>query len=140
MNLLFYYCGEENYYLKINIPRIALNKNVYTINSIFNDVDFNVELLNESNSDENLFFLASHSGNGNANYFNKIFLLEKGDFIYIYKFGERLCFKVDEKFYINKNGYFNIDYQNVKNNLFLVTCSLKYPTKQFIVKSILFKC
>ena len=81
LDSFFWKKNDEDIFLEINIPRIRLEANVYNINSVFNDVDYNVEILSESNVDENSFFLAGHSGNGAANYFNDLFLLEVGDII-----------------------------------------------------------
>ena len=120
---------------EIYIPRINLRKLVYTMDSSLNNVDYNVEILKQSNLDNNLFFLASHSGGGDASYFDSLIYLEKGDFIFISLKDKRLSFIVEEMFYIQKNGYFEVNYVSEGNSLFLITCSLKYIDKQLIVKS-----
>lgn len=140
LDSFFWKKNDEDIFLEINIPRIRLEANVYNINSVFNDVDYNVEILSESNVDENLFFLAGHSGNGAANYFNDLFLLEVGDIIYVIKDNEKINFRVDEIFHIDKNGYFDVSYNVVSDTLFLITCSLNYPGMQMVVKSSLVEC
>lgn len=120
---------------ELYIPRINLRKNVYNIDSSYNDVDFNVEILENSNLNNNLFFLASHSGGGRASYFDNLVRLEVGDFIWINGSDNNLVFVISEMFYIPKNGYFDANYDSIGNTLFLITCSLEYAGKQLVVKA-----
>lgn len=126
---------EEKVLLKIVIDRINVDESVYNINSVLNHVDYHVEILEHSNLDKNLFYLAAHSGSGSKCYFNDLILLEKGDIIFIFIGHDKLCFVVEELFYIEKEGYFEVLSQIQSNYLFLITCSLDYDNKQLIVKS-----
>lgn len=128
---------KEEFLLELYIPRIGLEKKVYTIDSKLNNVDMNVEILKSSNINKNLYFLASHSGGGKASYFDNLIFLEKGDIIWIISDGKRCCFVVQELFYIEKNGFFVTNYGDDGNTLFLITCSLNYVNKQLVVKSTL---
>ena len=120
---------------KLIIPSINLKHNVYNMNSILNDVDRNVSILESSNIKENLFYIASHSGGGDASYFDNIAYLEKGDIIYLNNKKQNLCFVIEEKFYIQKRGSFEAFYSGAGNTLFLITCSLKFIDKQIIIKA-----
>lgn len=124
---------EEEVLLELYIPRISLRKFVYTIDSSKNDVDFNVELLNGSDEFLNLYFLASHSGGGRASYFDDLVYLDEGDIIWLYKHDGSLGYVVDDIFYIEKNGYFNVSYGGNGNRLFLITCSVEKSNKQLVV-------
>ena len=126
---------KDNILFKLYIPRIKLEKDVYTIDSSENNVDYNIEILDGSVIDKNLFFLAAHSGNGNASYFNKLIDLEVGDIIFIEKNNIKKYFVIKDKFYITKNGYF--EYFSFENRLYLITCSLDYLDKQLVVESVL---
>lgn len=121
----------------IYIPRINLENVVYNINSSKNNIDYNIQILNGSNIDDNFLFLAAHSGRGKASYFNRLIELNKGDIIYINKGSYRLCFVVVELFYIDKDGYFEYSSLSLRNELYLITCSLEYLNKQFVVRAIL---
>lgn len=133
--------NDDDILLELDIPRINLMRKVYNINSSLNNVDKNVEILKNSNLDKNLYFLASHSGGGNASYFDALVYLEIGDFIWINKEREKYAFVIEEVFYIQKNGYFEVSYNKEGNNLFLITCSLKYKNKQLVIKSrLIYKC
>ena len=126
---------KNNILFKFYIPRINLEKDVYTIDSGENDIDYNIEILEGSDMDKNLFFLAAHSGSGSASYFNELVDLDIGDIILIEKNNIKKYFVIKDKFYITKNGYF--EYFSFENRLYLITCSLDYLDKQLVVESIL---
>lgn len=124
---------DGEYLFKLYIPKINLLKWVYDIDSKLNDVDINVELLNSSIKDDNLYFLASHSGGGQASYFDDLIYLEKGDVIFLEDEYQSLSYVVEEMFYIEKNGYFEVSGTN--NMLFLITCSLSNKREQLVVRA-----
>ena len=126
---------DDEVLLEIYIPRINLRKFVYNIDSSKNFVDYNVELLRESNLNKNLYFLASHSGGGSGSFFDNLVFLKKGDNIWINIDNNSLEYIVDDIFYIDKTGYFNVKYGSSGNRLFLITCSLEYVTKQLVVEA-----
>ena len=127
--------NRNNSLFELYIPRINLRHFVYAIDSSLNDVDYNVEILENSNLENNLFFLAAHSGSGSVSYFDDLVYLEKGDIIWISGYIKRYVFVVEKSFYIQKNGYFEANYNSDGNTLFLITCSLKYVDRQLIVKA-----
>lgn len=124
---------EKDILLNLIIPSINLKRNVYTRNSVFNDVDQNVELLDGTIIDKNLFFLAAHSGNSEVSFFKDIDRLEKGDFVYLLIDGKELGYVVEKLFYIEKSGlmwYVEGNY----NLLYLITCSENDFSKQLVVE------
>jgi len=129
-----YAYGVDEYLFKLIIPSVDFEKEIYMIGSKFNDVDYNVEILEESDIDNNVYFFAGHSGRGDNCYFNKIKMLEFGDFVYVFLDNKRLVYEVVEKFDIVKVGYFEID-NNISNTLFLITCDGR--DCQLIVKGVL---
>lgn len=124
---------DDEYLFKLYIPKINLLKWVYDIESKLNDVDINVELLNSSIKDDNLYFLASHSGGGQASYFDNLIYLEVGDVILINGKVGNLSYVVDKIFYIEKNGYFEVS--DTKDRLYLITCSLSNKREQLVVRA-----
>lgn len=126
---------EERYLFVLKIPSIDLYQNVYSINSIYNDVSKNVELLQDSDLDNRLVFLAAHSGSGKATYFNSVVFLEKGDVIFLEYFDRVDGYVVVDKYYIVKNGYFEVG-EVSSNRLFLITCSLDYLDRQLVVEAV----
>ena len=127
---------KEDSFLELEIPSIKLKQVVYSINSWRNDVDFHVELLKDSEIDQNVYFLAAHSGDGEASYFNDLSLLGIGDLIYLKTLEEELIYVIDQSYFIYKNGYLLVE-EDLVDVIFLITCSLKYPDKQLVIKGIL---
>ena len=126
---------DEEILFELFIPCIKLKSFVYNMDSVYNDVDRNIEILSGSEFGYNLFYLASHSGGGKASYFDNLVCLEKGDLIWLMGRGSGYIFVVEDIYYIEKNGYFVVDNNKIKNTLFLITCSLRYVNKQLVVKS-----
>ena len=122
----------EDILFEIYIPRINLRNYVYNIDSNKNNVDKNISILPNSNLNNNLYFIASHSGGGKGSYFDNLIFLDKGDIIWLNNY----TFVIEDIFYIEKNGYFDAFYTS--NMLYLITCSLDNKGKQLVIKSKLF--
>lgn len=121
--------------LWLEIPKIELKREVYSMDSPFNHVDYHVEILKESNQEHQVLFLASHSGRGDNSYFNDLIYLEKGDSIWIFFEGKRYNFFVDDVYLVSKTGYLALEEENLVDVLYLITCSLVYTDKQLVVRA-----
>lgn len=119
----------------LEIPKIQLRKEIYQIDSFYNNVDYHIEILEESNLENKIFYLAAHSGYGANCYFNDLALLERGDFIWIFLENSRLDYVIEEIYFIEKDGYLEIYEEDRNGVVYLITCSLLYPEKQLIVKA-----
>ena len=125
---------QNSYLLKLVIPKISFEKEIYEIASELNNVDYNVEILKTSEIDKNVYFFASHSGRGDNCYFNRVKELYVGDNIYVNIGSNLLVYEVVSIYNIVKSGYMEVD-NNLENVLFLITCS-NY-NRQLIVKGVL---
>ena len=70
----------------INISKINLNNNLYSINSKLNTVDKNIEVLKSSDMPDvnnGNFILAAHSGFSSIAYFHNLYKLDIGDEVII---------------------------------------------------------
>lgn len=123
---------EDDYLFELYIPKIDLLRRVYDFGNKLNNVDINVELLEASIKESNLYFLASHSGGGQASYFDDLIYLEIGDVIFLKYRDKNLSYVVDKIFYIEKNGYFEVEDRD--NRLFLITCSLTNSKEQLVIR------
>ena len=121
-----------SYLLELDIPKIQFKDYVYPMDSPFNKVDLHVEILESSNIENNLYFLAGHSGNGRYSYFNHLVDLEKGDVVILHIQGKRLCYVVCDIYLIDKDGYMTV--MEEEDVLYLITCSLLDKGQQLIVK------
>ena len=118
------------------IPSIDFEMNLYGVDSELNNVDYNIEVLKESNYEDKLFNIAGHSGNGDNCYFNKIKDLELGEYIYIVINDERLIYMVEDIYYIVKDGYMDI-FDDEVNIIYLITCDVYNNNRQLVIKGVL---
>ena len=144
MGVSFVLCNERKseeevseevlgYFINLVIPKIDLDKKIYNVDSELNDVDYNIEILGSSDISRKLFFLAGHSGSSNNCYFNRVRELEIGDYIYIMYGNDSLIYRVIDSYFIVKNGYMEIS-NDLKGEVFLITCDVNDNNKQFIVR------
>lgn len=117
--------SQYDYIGVIEIPSIDLKRGFLDKDSIYNDVNYNIEVLIDSDMpdiENGNFILAAHSGNTMVSYFKNIHNLSLNDDIYIYYNGNKYIYKVINKYQIEKTGYANIVRNNNKNTLTLITC------------------
>lgn len=125
-----------NYFAKLEIPEISLEKELVNINSIDNNVNKNIEIIfpskmpNEKNS---MLILAAHSGNSNVSYFKDLHKLKINDLASIYYNNKIYTYKVTLIERQTKNKKINIKKDNNKNILILTTCDQKNKSKQIVI-------
>lgn len=115
---------QEQFIMAIEIPKISLKKGLYNISSQHNNVDQNIEIIKESEFNENSIrnlILAGHSGNSKTSFFNNLYKLKLKDYIYIYYNKYKYIYEVIDIYEIPKTGYFYP--QNYSENIItLITC------------------
>lgn len=127
--------SNTNYIAVIKIPKIGLERGLYSKDSSYNNVNKNIQILNESSYpdvDGGNFILASHSGNSRISYFRKLDKLETDDEISIFYNGSEYKYKVVNIYDIEKTGSANIVRNASKTTLTLITCRHN-TNKQIIV-------
>lgn len=125
----------NNYIGILEIPKINLFKGLVAKNDIYNDVDYNIQILNQStmpNNNNSYLFLAAHSGNSKVSYFKDLYKLTYDDEIYFYYNEIKYIYKVSIIYEINKTGYAHIKNDNDKKQLILITC-IEGSEKQLII-------
>lgn len=123
---------------KLIINKININHNLYDINNPQNNVDKNITILSGSTSPElkeSIIFIAAHSGTGKTAYFKNLDKLNKNDNITLIYKNKKYNYIVKEKWETNKNGYLDIQKENI-NQLILTTCSPNKKNKQLIINCI----
>ena len=126
---------NKNYFMVVEIPKIDLKKGLCRINESCNKVSKNIEILKESNMpniDKGNLILASHNGNSNVSFFDKLNRLKVNDTIYIYFEGIKYEYKLANSYEIDKNGSAVIHREGSKNTLILITCKKWSKTKQIV--------
>lgn len=109
----------------LKIPKINLEKGIVGKSSIFNSVNYGIEMLEESdypdvtNGD---FILAAHNGFSNVSHFRNLNKLSLGDEAYIDYKSATYKYKLVNMYDVLKTGKALIKTNNKKNNLVLITC------------------
>ena len=123
-----------DYIAVLKIPKINLEKGLVAKDSIDNNVEKNIQILNESSmpdKENGNVILAGHNGNGSTSYFRNIHKLSLDDEVSIYYNGYEYKYKVMNSYKVNKTGKVDIIRNNDKSTLTLITCYGK--DKQLIV-------
>lgn len=128
--LLDSFAYSEN--ISLIIPSISFSKTFDNNSTLKNNLELEKSSVmpNEENS---TVIILGHSGYNFNAYFNDLFDLKKGDFIYLKYLGKTYTYKVFEIEYINKNEFYKVQYN--QNYLYLVTCDLYNFSKQIVIKS-----
>lgn len=125
-----------NYYIgTLEIPKINLKKGFVDIDSKYNTVSRNVQIVKGSSYPDvsyGNFILAAHSGNSYLAYFKNLYKLELGDIASITYKNHYYTYKIVNIYQQEKTGQVAIYRDTSKNCLTLITCTKDNKTKQTI--------
>ena len=116
---------KYNYIAVLKIPKINLEKGLVEKNSKYNNINYGVQILKESDSPDVIngnVILAAHSGTANISYFRNLDKLNLGDDAIIYYQGNTYNYKVVKKYDADKTGKINIKRDRNTSTLTLITC------------------
>ena len=120
-------------FLVLEIPRINLKRSIYNIESKFNDVEYNVQILKGSDAPNvvngNIIF-AAHNGNSKVSFFKKLYKLKEGDELIIYYDGIKYIYNFKKVYDIKKDGEAEIYRDKNKTTITLITCKKNIKDKQ----------
>ena len=131
---------KNNYYAKVEIPKITLKKELFPKESAKNNVDQNITILKESelpNIENSILILAAHSGTGEHAYFNDLYKLKKHDEIIIYYKNYKYFYEIDNIYEEIKSGKIHITKMKNQNQIILTTCSISNNNKQLVISGYL---
>ena len=126
---------EVNYTFVLEIPSIGLKKGFYGIAHMSNTVNRNIKMLDKSDYPDVIngnVMLAAHNGNSSVSYFNKLYKMNNGDYIYLYYKGNKYSYKLNNSYDIEKNGKALIKRDNNKSTITLITCKRNTKDKQVV--------
>jgi LPXTG-site transpeptidase (sortase) family protein len=125
----------EKYEMILEIPKINLKKGLYSIDSKYNNVNYNIEIIKESNmpniSNGNLI-LAGHNGNSTVSYFDNLNTLSKDDNVFIFYKGIKYIYKITNNYEIKKDGTYKVLRNNDKTTITLISCKKNTTDKQIV--------
>ena len=116
---------KYNYIAVLKIPKINLEKGLVEKNSKYNNINYGVQILKESDSPDVIngnVILAAHSGTANISYFRNLDKLDLGDDAIIYYQSNTYNYKVVKKYDADKTGKINIKRDRNTSTLTLITC------------------
>ena len=124
--------NEENrmtsnleYIAVLKIPKIKLEKGLVAKNSKYNNIDYGIKILKESDSPDVIngnVILAAHSGTADISYFNNLDKLKINDEVLILYNGKTYQYKIVNIYDIDKTGKAKINRNNNKSTITLITC------------------
>lgn len=123
------------YIAKLKIPKINLEQGLVSINSKYNTVSKNIQIIKGSsypNVDSGNLILASHAGTNSVSYFRNLYKLSKGDKCYVTYKNKTYVYKIVDIYTQKKDGTIGIYRDYSKTTLTLVTCTRNSNTKQTI--------
>ena len=121
----------------MKIPKIELEKGILEKNNVYNNVDKNIEVLDESDMPDvknGNVILAGHSGNAKNAFFKNLYKLNRNDDIFVFYNGFEYKYKVVNIYSVKKTGNIHIVRNSNKSTLTLITC-INNTNKQLVVIS-----
>ena len=119
----------------LEINKINLKTGLVDINSKYNHVDKNVEILKVSDFPNVLngnFILASHSGNSKVSFFKNLYKLSLGDVASVYYDEYVYHYKIVDIYKVPKTGSLEIKRNPDKTVMTLITCTKNSKTQQTV--------
>ena len=116
---------KYDYIAVLKIPKINLEKGLVEKSNKYNNINYGVQILKESDSPDVIngnVILAAHSGTANISYFRNLDKLDLGDDAIIYYQGNTYNYKVVKKYDADKTGKINIKRDRNTSTLTLITC------------------
>lgn len=126
---------KYDYIGMLEIPKINLKRGFLDLNSKYNNVDYNITIINGSTfPDErnNNLIMAAHSGVCSICFFNKLFNLSIGDKAYINYKNKKYTYSLVNIYEVEKDGTVAIYRDYSKSVLTLITCTKNSDTKQTV--------
>ena len=117
---------DINYLAFLEIPKINLNQGLLPINSLYNNVNYHVEILKISDLPDKIngnFILAAHSGTSSIAYFRNLYKLKLDDLASIIYNNKKYTYKIVNIYNQTKKGSLNIYRDTNKTTLTLITCT-----------------
>lgn len=110
----------------LEIPKIGLKRGFYNVGSRYNDIQYNVTVVDGSNMPDvvngNLILMA-HSGDAYISYFAYLYKLNVGDDCYVTYNGLQYHYKIVNIYEVEKTGVVRIMRNYDRTTLTMITCT-----------------
>ena len=123
------------YIAVLESPDINLKRGLVDYNSKYNDVKYNIQIIEKSNMPDKPngnFILAGHNGTSSVSFFRNLNKLTTDSLINIYYKGYKYIYKFNNSYEVDKDGEIEIKRDINKNTITLITCKKNSKTKQVV--------
>lgn len=119
----------------LEIPKIGLKRGFYSVGNRYNDIKYNVTMINGSTTPDvsggNLV-LAAHSGDAYISYFAYLYKLNVGDQAFVTYGGNTYKYQIVNIYNVPKTGAVTIHRNLDRTTLTLITCTKNSDTEQTV--------
>lgn len=125
----------DKYYGILEIPRIGLKRGFYNLDSRYNNIEYNVTMVEGSsmpNVEKGNLILMAHSGDSYISYFAYLYRLSVGDYAYVTYQGTKYKYQLVNIYDVPKNGNVEIIRSYNKTTLTLITCTKDNDSSQTV--------
>lgn len=124
-----------NYIAVLEIPSINLKRGLVDPSNYYNNVDYNIQIINSStfpDVDKGNFILASHNGASYVSFFKNLEKLEIKDKVYLYYNNIKYEYIIEKNYDVAKDGDVEIYRNYDKTTITLITCKKNTKDKQVV--------
>lgn len=124
-----------DYIAVLEIPSINLKRGLVSYDSKYNNVNYNIEIIEKSSMpdiENGNLILAGHNGNSSISFFKNLYKLKENDLFYIYYNGYKYVYKYSYYYEVDKTGTVDIVRDLNQTAITLITCKKNSDTKQLV--------
>ena len=124
-----------NYFAVLEIPSINLKRGIVDYNSKYNNVKYNIQIIEHSQMQDvenSNLILAGHNGTSGVSFFKNLYKLKEDSLIYLYYDGYKYIYKLNNYYDTDKDGKIEIVRNRYKNAITLITCKKGTKDKQTV--------
>lgn len=124
-----------NYIAVLEIPSINLKRGIVDYNSKYNNVRYNIQIIENSQMpdvENSNLILAGHNGTSGVSFFKNLYKLKEDSLIYLYYDGYKYIYKLNNYYDTDKDGKIEIVRNRYKNAITLITCKKGTKDKQTV--------
>ena len=130
-----YVIDYSKYLGVLEIPKIGLKRGFYNVGSKYNNVNYNVTMVEGStlpDQENGNLILVAHSGDAYISYFAYLWRLGVGDHAYVTYNGRKYDYQIVNIYEIDKNGIAVIHRNEDRTTLTMITCTKDNDFKQTV--------
>ena len=124
-----------NYIAVLEIPSINLKRGIVDYNSKYNNVKYNIQIIEHSQMpdvENSNLILAGHNGTSGVSFFRNLYKLKEDSLIYVYYDGYKYIYKLNNSYDTDKDGKIEVVRNRYKNAITLITCKKGTKDKQTV--------